>query len=357
MLLCRQGNISTKNCFHGNSVIVVTQMRSMQNFFVALWHNLSIYFFPQDFRWQLEQVCTIDTWNWKPFHMKNVVKTIRQQKNMENRQRNSKMWYWTKITRKHKNNSPSNWALVNKLFPIGHERWERFRRPTDGYHMSWTTGKWGSAKTDVTFCSLGTKRKSFLYRFVFENLKRKKSWISPRRTIHINRKTESLWWKINALRLVWPEECGELLKPGNTVNTKRYKQHITDLYCLLLEKRLEYWRRQHKVIFLHKKARSRTAKPIRDTLVAHSRKVLPRATYSPDLAPFDYHLFASMSHAIAEQRCGSYENVKKWFEKWFTANEEDFTDVVFTNCPKEGKMYNKRWNRDLIKHFLSFLLI
>ena len=161
MLLCRQGNISTKNCFHGNSVIVVTQMRSMQNFFVALWHNLSIYFFPQDFRWQLEQVCTIDTWNWKPFHMKNVVKTIRQQKNMENRQRNSKMWYWTKITRKHKNNSPSNWALVNKLFPLGYERWERFRRLIDWYHISWTTGKWKSAKTDVIFCSLGTKGSRF----------------------------------------------------------------------------------------------------------------------------------------------------------------------------------------------------
>ena len=27
----------------------------------------------------------------------------------------------------------SNWALVNKLFAIGYERWERFRRPVDGY--------------------------------------------------------------------------------------------------------------------------------------------------------------------------------------------------------------------------------
>ena len=51
-----------------------------------------------------------------------------------------KMWNckhcWMKMIRKHKNNSPSNWALVNKLFPIGYERWERFRRPVDGYNMS-----------------------------------------------------------------------------------------------------------------------------------------------------------------------------------------------------------------------------
>ena len=34
------------------------------------------------------------------------------------------------------NNSSSNWALVNKLFPIDYERWESFRRSIDGYHMS-----------------------------------------------------------------------------------------------------------------------------------------------------------------------------------------------------------------------------
>ena len=54
--------------------------------------------------------------------------------------KNSKMWNckrcWTKMIRKHKNNSPNNWALVNKLFPTGHEKWERFRKSIDGYHVS-----------------------------------------------------------------------------------------------------------------------------------------------------------------------------------------------------------------------------
>jgi len=42
------------------------------------------------------------------------------------------------------------------------------------------------------------------------------------------------------------------------------------------------------------------------------------------LAPSDYHLFASMSHALAEQRFGSYEDVKKWLDEWFAAKGEDF---------------------------------
>ena len=54
--------------------------------------------------------------------------------------KNSKMWNckhcWTNMIRKHKDNSSINWALVNKLFSIDYERWERFRRPVVGYHVS-----------------------------------------------------------------------------------------------------------------------------------------------------------------------------------------------------------------------------
>jgi len=103
----------------------------------------------------------------------------------------------------------------------------------------------------------------------------------------------------------------DLLKPGKTINTKRYQQQLIDLNRSLLKKRPEYQKRQHKVIFLHDNAPSHTAKPVRDTLEALSWEVLPHAAYSPDLAPSDYHLFASMGHALAEQRFGSYKDMKK----------------------------------------------
>ena len=64
---------------------------------------------------------------------------------------------WTKMICKHRNNSPNNWTLVNKLFPIGHKRWEILRRLIDGSYRSWTADKSKSSKTHATFCSLSTK--------------------------------------------------------------------------------------------------------------------------------------------------------------------------------------------------------
>ena len=79
--------------------------------------------------------------------------------------KNSKLWNCkhcrTKMIRKHKNNSPINWALVNKLIPIGYKRWERLKTPINRYHMSWTTGQWKSARTHITFCLLDTNRSRF----------------------------------------------------------------------------------------------------------------------------------------------------------------------------------------------------
>ena len=52
------------------------------------------------------------------------------------------------------------------------------------------------------------------------------------------------------------------------VNTKRYQQQLIDLNRALREKRPEYQKRQHKVIFLHDNAPSHKAKTVQDTLEA-----------------------------------------------------------------------------------------
>ncbi|GFS88941.1 sodium-independent sulfate anion transporter [Trichonephila clavipes] len=45
-------------------------------------------------------------------------------------------------------------------------------------------------------------------------------------------------------------------------------------------------------------------------------ETLAHAVNLPDLAPSDYHLFASLRHTLADQHFTSYKNVKSWLDDW-----------------------------------------
>jgi len=178
------------------------------------------------------------------------------------------------------------------------------------------------------------ERKSFLYRIVtgdekwiyFENPKRKKSWLSPGEASPSTSRPNRFGKK--TMLCVWWDQSGvvyyELLKPDETVNTQRYRQQMINLNHALIERRPEWARRHGKVILLHDNAPSRTAKPVKDTLKSLGWDILPHPPYSPDLAPSDYHLFASMGHALAEQHFSNFEKVGKWLDEWFAAKDKQF---------------------------------
>ncbi|GFU25193.1 mariner Mos1 transposase [Trichonephila clavipes] len=114
----------------------------------------------------------------------------------------------------------------------------------------------------------------------------------------------------------------ELLKPGETVNTDIYKQELLNSNDAILEKREQYKKRQHKVIFFDDNALNHRAKPTKDIVKALDWEPLAYAAYSPDLAPSDYHLFASLGHAFADFT--SNENVKSWLDDWLASKDRSF---------------------------------
>ena len=65
-------------------------------------------------------------------------------------------------------------------------------------------------------------------------------------------------------------------------------------------------------------------KRVRETIETFSWEILAHAAYSPDFAPLDYHLFASLGHALAEQRFTSYENVRELLDNWFALKDKQF---------------------------------
>ncbi|GFV90474.1 mariner Mos1 transposase [Trichonephila clavipes] len=83
----------------------------------------------------------------------------------------------------------------------------------------------------------------------------------------------------------------------------------------------QYKKRQHKVNFLDDNAPSLRAKPTKDIVKAFGWELLAHAAYLPDLAPSDYHLFASLGHALADQCFTSYENVKSWLDDWLSSKD------------------------------------
>ncbi|GFT00287.1 mariner Mos1 transposase [Trichonephila clavipes] len=178
------------------------------------------------------------------------------------------------------------------------------------------------------------KRKSYLHRIVtcdekwiyFENPKRYRSYVDPGKPSKSTARPNRFGRK-TMLCIFWDQEGPiyyELLKPGETVNTDPYKQELLNLNDAILEKRKQYKKRQHKVIFLHDNAPNHRAKPTKDIVKALDWESLAHAAYSPDLAPSDYHLFASLGHALADQRFTSYGNVKSWLDDWLASKNRSF---------------------------------
>jgi len=129
-----------------------------------------------------------------------------------------------------------------------------------------------------------------------------RSWVTPGESSTSTARSNRYGRK--TMLCVWWDQKGviyyELLKPGETVNTEHYRQQMINLNQALCEKRLEYQKRQHKVILLHDNAPSHTAKLVRKRL-RHLVGKYFHAACSPDLAPSDYlhrwdtHLLSSAS--------------------------------------------------------------
>jgi len=62
-------------------------------------------------------------------------------------------------------------------------------------------------------------------------------------------------------------------------------------------------------MILQNNARSHKAKKTLETIADLGWEILPHATYSPDLASSNYHLFQSLQHYLSESQFKSVEQV------------------------------------------------
>ena len=93
----------------------------------------------------------------------------------------------------------------------------------------------------------------------------------------------------------------EFLESGHTVTAARYVQTLHKLRRALRDKRLG-----RNIIILHDNARPHAACLTSEAIAKMGWEVLPHLSYSPDLAPSDYHLF----EFVKDQLRGRYETTE-----------------------------------------------
>lgn len=91
-----------------------------------------------------------------------------------------------------------------------------------------------------------------------------------------------------------------------------------------------------------------TAKSVEDTFKSLGWDILPHPPYPPDLPPFDYHLLASMGHALVEQHSSNFEKVWKSLDEWFAVKDKQF---FWHGIYKLLEMGRKRWPIFWIKEY------
>ena len=47
-------------------------------------------------------------------------------------------------------------------------------------------------------------------------------------------------------------------------------------------------------------------------------------SYSPDLAPSDFHLFRSMQHALEDTHFANLDELQKWIDNWIASKNKSF---------------------------------
>ena len=65
--------------------------------------------------------------------------------------------------------------------------------------------------------------------------------------------------------------------------------------------------------------------------------MLPHPPHFPDIAPSDNYLFRLMSHALAEKRFQSFEDIKKWVDSWIALKDEKFFCNEIRKLPEKWR--------------------
>ena len=152
---------------------------------------------------------------------------------------------------------------------------------------------------------------------------------TPKNNLCLQKTLLCVWWDIHGIIHY------ELLKPGETITADVYCAQLEQLKEALLSKRPGLINRG-KVILQLDNACPHATKKTREKIKKLNWEVLPHPSYSPDLAPSDYHLFCSMQHFFKENFFKNLDEVKIALEKFFRSKSKEFYKNELKTCKNGG---------------------
>ncbi|CAF1146619.1 unnamed protein product [Adineta ricciae] len=132
----------------------------------------------------------------------------------------------------------------------------------------------------------------------------------------------SVWWGVNGI-IHW-----EILPDSCTITADRYCQQLNRVAEKLKGK-------QDRIYYLHDNARPHVAKSTCEKLLELGWITVPHPSYSPDLAPTDYHLFRSLFHHLREKGFDDDgNNVKMDIANFFCQKSKAFYEREILTLPE-----------------------
>ena len=174
---------------------------------------------------------------------------------------------------------------------------------------------------------------------LYVNVERKKQWLelgqkpvpTPKPGLHPKKVLLCVWWDMDGVVHF------ELLDMGQAITAEVYCQQLDRLRTKLATDRPALVNR--KGVILHQdNARPHTAKLTRDKLKSFGWEVLPHPSFSPDIAPSDYHLFQSLQHFLSGKDFNTKEEIEIAIAGFFSQKPKKFYRDGIEEWPR-------RWER------------
>ncbi|UYV67662.1 hypothetical protein LAZ67_5001511 [Cordylochernes scorpioides] len=148
-----------------------------------------------------------------------------------------------------------------------------------------------------------TKRQSMVWKRPEESAPKK-----AKVTISAGKVMAIVFWDCKGVLLV------DYLPPNTTVNTARYCEVLTKLRAAIKRKRPGLLSR--KVLLVHDNARPHAARTTQTLLENFKWKIFTHPSYSPELAPSDFHLFPALKLHLGGKHFANDDEVQAEANHW-----------------------------------------